>query len=446
MRETEKRTTEQREKNSGDLKRDMLWNTAGSLLYALSSMVLAFFVMRILGAEDGGIFGFGFSTFGQQMFIVAYFGIRPFHITDVKREYRFSDYRTMRRMTVMLAVLIAGLWLGLLIRHGQYTWYKGLVIFLLSAYKICDGYADLYESEFQRDGKLYLSGKLLFFRTLFCSGTLMAGLLGSGSLLCGAALALAAQLLSLFAYHCLGRECVQLDELSLKPAAETKRRFGNAAVSGLFLQTVLLFVSVFLDFYVFSAAKYAVDSQLGDAENGIFNLLFMPTNIIYLLANFVIKPFMTRLAEAYEGADLRAFSALSGKLSAMIGILMVLCIGGAVFLGKPVLSVCEFLLGEAYRGQLVSCARVFFLIIAGGGLYALANLFYYELVIMRRQREIFLIYALCAVLAYLLAPRMVARYGLKGAALAYVGLMFLLYAGFSLLCRILLFRRERQGE
>ena len=34
-------------------------------------------------------------------------------------------------------------------------------------YKVVDGYADVYESEFQRQGSLYLTGKSNFFRTIF---------------------------------------------------------------------------------------------------------------------------------------------------------------------------------------------------------------------------------------------------------------------------------------
>jgi hypothetical protein len=74
------------------IRQDVIWNAAGSLIYALASMVLAFSVIRLAGPRDGGIFGFGFSTLGQQMFIIAYFGIRPFHITDMKKEYSFGDY------------------------------------------------------------------------------------------------------------------------------------------------------------------------------------------------------------------------------------------------------------------------------------------------------------------------------------------------------------------
>ena len=63
---------------------NVIWNIAGSFVYAFASMVLSFLVIRMAGEEKGGIFSFGYSTLGQQLFLVAYFGIRPFQITDGK--------------------------------------------------------------------------------------------------------------------------------------------------------------------------------------------------------------------------------------------------------------------------------------------------------------------------------------------------------------------------
>ena len=41
-----------------------------------------------------------------------------------------------------------------------YTARKAAVIFLLVCYKVADGFADVYESEFQRNGNLHLTGKI----------------------------------------------------------------------------------------------------------------------------------------------------------------------------------------------------------------------------------------------------------------------------------------------
>ena len=415
------------------LSKDIFWNTAGSLIYAMASMVLAFFVMHVNGPEDGGIFGFGFSTFGQQMFIIAYFGIRPFQITDTRGVYSFRDYMGLRRLTTLAAVLCALLYLGFLALTGRYTGYKALAIGLLALYKIMDGYGDVYESECQREGKLYLTGQLLTARTLLCTCGFMAALVLTGDLLLASLGAVLLQLISLLAY---GR--------ILPGALPGLAAAGGGGLLRLGRSTLLLFVSVFLDFYVLAAAKYAVDLRLTDADNGIFNILFMPTNIIYLVANFIIRPFMTSLSQAYEEGALDRFRRLIRNLFLLIAGLMAAACLLTLLLGGPVLSLGELVLGTGYRGQLRNYRAAFFWIIFGGGLYAMANLFYYMLVIMRRQKAVFAVYAAAAAAAFLISPAFAAAGGILGAALCYCLLMLFLLAGFFLLGRHYL-KEEKKG-
>ena len=103
---------------------NMLWNISGSFS-CFASMVLSFLVMRIIGKEQGGIFSFGFSTIGQQMFILAYFGIRPFQVTDGNGQFRFGDYLHHRYVTCALALAAGGVWLLV----SGYTMEKAAVIF-----------------------------------------------------------------------------------------------------------------------------------------------------------------------------------------------------------------------------------------------------------------------------------------------------------------------------
>ena len=50
---------------------------------------------------------------------------------------------------------------------GDYTAGKCMILLLLVIYKVIDGYADVYESEFQRQGCLYLTGSLTFSGLFF---------------------------------------------------------------------------------------------------------------------------------------------------------------------------------------------------------------------------------------------------------------------------------------
>ena len=397
-------------------KENMIWNMTGSFFYAFASMVLSFLVLRIAGEEQGGIFSFGFSTVGQQMFLLAYFGIRPFHITDGTNQYRFGDYLHHRYVTCAMALLLGAGYLACI----GYSWQKAQIIFLLIVYKVIDGFADVYESEFQRQGCLYLTGRSNTFRTILSVGVFLATLVSGAGLFAACAAAVLGQIAGVVLF-----DIVVLRELK-------RVDYGWSAKQGVSLtaSSILLFVSVFLDFYIFSAAKYAIDAHLGDAASGYFNVIFMPTSVINLAAGFVIRPFLTYLTDCWNEHRFSDFKKKLLTIMAVIGGLTVLAVGGTVVLGRPVLTLLEWLLGKSYSGTLTALWPAFIMIVLGGGFYAVLNLYYYALVILRRQKLIFGIYAVLTVLAAILAPRLTVALGIFGAALAYLILMIVMAAGF----------------
>ena len=95
-----------------------------------------------------------------------------------------------------------------------------------------------------------------------------------------------------------------------------------------------------------------------------------------------------------------------------------------MILGRPVLSVLEWILGPVYAGKLTPYSGAFAAIVLGGGFYALLNLYYYALVIMRRQKTILGIYVVMTGAAI--------RNGISGAAFSYLILMAFMAAGFVL--------------
>ena len=397
-------------------KENMIWNMTGSFFYAFASMVLSFLVLRIAGEEQGGIFSFGFSTVGQQMFLLAYFGIRPFHITDGTNQYRFGDYLHHRYVTCAMALLLGAGYLACI----GYSWQKAQIIFLLIVYKVIDGFADVYESEFQRQGCLYLTGRSNTFRTILSVGVFLATLVSGAGLFAACTAAVLGQIAGVVLF-----DIVVLRELK-------RVDYGWSAKQGVSLtaSSILLFVSVFLDFYIFSAAKYAIDAHLGDAASGYFNVIFMPTSVINLAAGFVIRPFLTYLTDCWNEHRFSDFKKKLLTIMAVIGGLTVLAVGGTVVLGRPVLALLEWLLGKSYSGTLTALWPAFIMIVLGGGFYAVLNLYYYALVILRRQKLIFGIYAVLTVLAAILAPRLTVALGIFGAAFAYLILMIVMAAGF----------------
>ena len=73
------------------------------------------------------------------------------------------------------------------------------------------------------------------------------------------------------------------------------------------------------------------------------------------------------------------------------------------------------------------------IVILGGGFYALMNLMYYILVIFKKEREIFIIYMLAAIIAVSFSSYIVKIFGMFGAALSYMALMLVQALIFSFL-------------
>lgn len=405
--------------------KNIIWNMIGSFLYAFASMVLSIAVVQLAGEDAGGVFTFAFTTFGQHMFMAAYFGIRPFQITDTGEKYTFGDYLGLRLITCGLAILVG---FGYVLVSG-YTFEKAAVVFLMVVYKVIDALADTYEAEFQRSGRLYLTGKSNAFRTILSVTCFLGSLAVTGELLTASIWAVGAQFVGFFLF----------DFLVIRELPNVTWKSGRGKKFQLFRDNILLFFSVVLDFYIFSASKYAIEAHMADRDLAVYGAIFMPTSVINLVAGFVIRPYLTKLAVDWETGHLKAFRKIIMNLALIIAALTVLAVGGAWLLGIPVIS----LLYPNLREGLSTCRMALVLIIIGGTLNAFMNLFYYSLIIMQKQRFIILGYAFVSVLAVLSSGWFVRMGGIQGGAFVYMLLMAALMVFFGIFSAGFMKQKER---
>lgn len=392
-------------------RKNVAWNMIGSLVYAGSSMLLTALVNHLVGTDQGGIFGFAFSTFGQQMFLVAYFGMRPIQSTDVRESYSFGEYRMARMITCGIALVFGIcyiLW-KVFISSSDYTYEKIMVVFFMVLYKVLDGFADVYESEFQRKGKLYLTGQAMTWRTLFSVCLFLGTLALTRDLIVASAVAAASQAVGIWLFD--KRTADKITEINYVHAKGRHKQ--------LLQDSFLLFLSVFLDGLIFAMAKYAVDSQMTSADNAVFVAIFMPTSVINLAANFVIRPFLTRLSLLWDENRTSEFLGDLRKLSGIILFLTVIALAGAWVMGVPVLSA-------VFNVELTPYLPGLLAIILGGGFFAVMNLFYYVLVIMKKQRLIFFGYVPVCLLSFVLSYQFVKIGGINGGAYSYMIEMLIL--------------------
>jgi O-antigen/teichoic acid export membrane protein len=110
----------------------------------------------------------------------------------------------------------------------------------------------------------------------------------------------------------------------------------------------------------------------------------------------------------------------------VVVLLTVVCIVGAWLLGVPVLSAIYAVDLAPYKTELL-------ILLVGGGLNAAGILVYYALVVMRRQKNILVCYAITFACTCVLPFFMVRRMAIRGAAIAFVLVMLVQLAVFSAL-------------
>ena len=395
--------------NGKNIKNDYIWNTLGSIMLAITSPLLSIIVINKVGGELGGIFSFGYSTMSTFIFIISYFGVRAFQIVDVKYNYSFSDYFFQRIFTTFFGLFFSLMYIFILYLIGNYTLYKSIIILLLSAQGLIEGFMDVYECEFQRKHKLYLSGQSVFFRLVlfFVSFVLILYLTDNLFMAC---------ILSIFF------KFISIYFLTLKSAKKIiteKYTFEKLKIKQLFISTLPLFLSMFFDLYIYSSSKFAIDINLTDSHSGFYNLLFMPANIVYLMMSVIIKPLLTTFSEAYF-SNIKEYSKLRNKFILFAVFIAIIFIVGVLIFGNLYIYIINTITFSVYEEFLQYGKYILIFTFLGVGIYAIYTPIYYCLLIEKRQKDIFICYILGMIFAKFSSDFFVIKYGLIGASVSFL--------------------------
>lgn len=386
-------------------KKNFLWNMLGSGIYAASSMLLSLLVIKIVGASQGGIFSIAI-TLSQMLVYIAYFETRTFQVTDSTNKYRFSEYHTTKIFLCLLMILVSVVYVLVIQR---YYLEKAVIVLLVCLLRLQDGYADVYEAQLQKQGRLDLAGKSLAYRTILFSVSLCVVLLLTGDLIFS--------LIVSNIFGLVGVWVFDVEVMRVVGKISVTRDMGK--VKQIIMSCVPLFIGVFCWTYILSASRIAIDGNMASEFQSYYQVIFMPVSVINLFAQFLFRPLLPRFAEDYNSKKYAGFYSLLRKGIAGIFLLTIICMIGAYVLGIPVLSILSGCKLDNYRGELV------FLVFAGG-FNAISFTFYYILTVMRETKGILINYLIAAFVAFAISSPMVRRFGIPGAAGSYFVVVILL--------------------
>ena len=385
------------------------WNTLGGFLSAFQSVAMLMVITRVGNVVDAGIFSIAYAN--ANVFLnVGKFGVRNYQASDINGRFSLATYFYARVLTTVVMVLLGAAYLFYSASRLHYAPTKSLVILLTLIFKATDSIEDVFIGDCQRHGKLDVGAKALSVR--FATNILV---------FCVALVLTQDMALSLFIATAYSLLYVLLEPFWMKSECGLTS-FGDASVSGvvkLILECVPLFLATFLLLYIGNAPKYAIDAQLDDASQAYYGYISMPVLVINLLSSFIYNPFLPGLTSAWTNGDRSRFLRMFARQMVYIAAVTCACVMGAFFIGAPVL-------GALYNADLERYVIDLLILLIGGGFMAVASLFTLGITIMRRQTTLIWGYVAVSVTALVLSNPIVDLFGIRGASLLYLLLMFVL--------------------
>lgn len=398
-------------------KSNSLLYTVGMMVFSFSSVLLLLVVTRILGKSEAGIFSIGWAIC-QQMLTIGLFGTRNVQVSDIDDNYRFSDFFSLKIISILM-MLMGSIIYSFLLHLSEV---EIQVSFLLSVLMSSEAFADVFAGYFQKNDKIGIVGLSYIIRVLMYDLLFIISLFVFRSITLSISIAICVSYLWLLVF-----------DFTLIRRTENMFCFDLSGLKRVIRSSIAICVSAFLTNYIVNIPKNSIALYLDNTMQTYYNILAMPSFIISLFASVIIVPMYMDIAFlAYN--DMKKFVKKIIKIQGLLIILTATFLVLGELIGVPIIN---FLYGvdiNLYRLE-------FGILIVSGGFSSLATFYVYIITVFSKSKFLFWVYGLVSILSTLFGNYLVQNFELFGATLNYF--ISTLLISFSLLFIILRIVRRK---
>ena len=308
---------------NSQLRKNLLFNTAGSLLFYLCQAALNLLVTALAGVAANGMLATAM-TIANVCLSVASFGMRTFQVSDLEGKYADRTYLLSRYVTLTAAG--AGCLVFAFV--NSYSAEQRWVIALYTAYRLIESWSDVWHGYLQKAERLDVVGISFGVRGLVTAGTVTLGLVLTGNLVI--------TLAALFALNAVYVLAVDLP-LAQKHADFATR--GGGSVWALLAECAPLAVYAALNTAIPSVPRYFCERVLGAVKMSYFNNVFLPVLILQVAVIYLFVPFITTFARLWNQKDKAGFFHGLVLLAAALAAMWAAGAAGVALLGRWGLSI-----------------------------------------------------------------------------------------------------------
>ena len=385
-----------------------IWNSASAMLNSFQAVVILMVISRIDNITDAGTFVIAYAI-ANLLIMIGRYGVRQYQVSDVKEQFNFNEYLTLRIYSTVLMMLVAVVYIGILYFNHSYNLEKSAAVIFICGLKAIDAFEDVFHGFFQQHARLDIAGKILTLRLFIYIAEYMIVYYITHNLICTTVLCLVTTLLL----------SVLLNGFAMRNFPRKKEPVSKTHLKELAADCFPIFMSTFMMAYVANAPKYSIDIVLSSHEQAQFNYIFMPVFVISLLSTFIYQPMINQLAIIWSKKEFRQFWHLIFRQTVIIAGLTLLVIAGGYLLGTPILSLLYGVDLSGYKIELL-------ILLLGGGLLALVNFFTMVITVTRYQKHLIWGYLIISLGFFLGGKKIAAAYGIMGISSFYTISMIVL--------------------
>ncbi|MEY8390594.1 hypothetical protein AALA98_04340 [Lachnospiraceae bacterium 45-W7] len=311
------------------MKKNIIWNTCGSIFYSVCQWLLTSIVIRTASYEEGGILSLAMTT-SSSFSAISLFSMRNYQVSDIKGEYTSNEYVGSRVITCAAAFVCCAV---AAVYNSSFEQMLCIDAFMLV--RVAEAWVDVMHGVDQKYERYDYIGKSYLLRGMITLVVFSAGLYFTRNLtltLCVMALGnLAAALLY---------------DARVTGALERITPTVQGRVFQLLKTCLPIVIFTFLLSLENLIPKKILEQQYGQAELGIYSAMANLAVVVQVFSSVVFNPFLPRFTQLYYSGDMRAFKkALHNLYLILVGMCVAVNIGVFIFgkLGLRILYGADIL-------------------------------------------------------------------------------------------------------
>ena len=403
------------------LKANVVWNTAGSLIYWGTQWLITVLLFRMMGAYETGVFQLCM-TIAAVFVSVALFGMRNYQISDVEDRYHNSEYIGSRIITVIITFIVSVAF----VMVNSYDTHKKICIILYMIFKLSEAVVDVYHGIDQKLMKMDYVGISFALRGILSFATFVFLCRFTDDLIVSI-IGMIVVVYAVIIFYDIPM-CSKL--MPVKPSFDMKR-----ILPLLFVCIPLVGYNFFMNGNV-SVAKYILAKKLGSDLFGYYTSVATPAVIVQTAATFIYSPFVPVLSKYYSERSYKKYIKMILSVCMIIAVICILAVTGSAFLGEYALTM---ILGDNIADYIYLLVPI----IISTCVIAFSWFISTVLIVIRKLKILLFItmsgFAVCAVLT----QPLIRIHGANGATYAVIASQLIMIVGYV---AVICFDLKRQGK